>query len=87
MSRPSGVRRFAVRLDTEATLQVGGATVHNTRSDDGMPLKLLSQSFQKGAALKGMDWLRRLHDGGIFVIVQSERRWHGRTTPDGDAPR
>jgi hypothetical protein len=42
--------------------------VHKARSDDRVPLKLLSQSFRKGAALKRMDWrCGRLH-GGIFGI-------------------
>jgi hypothetical protein len=85
MSRPSGVRRFAVRLDAEATLQVGSAAVHNTRPDDRMLLQLCRQSLQKGAALERMDRLRGRLEGGIFVIVQGERRWHGRHDEGGVA--
>ena len=72
-----------MRLDTEATLQLGGAGAQ--RRDRPRDASLAPEpKLLKDAALQGMDWLRRLHDGGIFVIVQGERRWHRRAAPDGN---
>jgi hypothetical protein len=40
-----------VRRDDKGLLQGRGATVHNIRTDDGMPLELDGQRLQKGVAL------------------------------------
>jgi hypothetical protein len=42
-----------VRHHAEALLQLGGATMYDTRTDYRMPLplELLGQGFQEGAAL------------------------------------
>ena len=46
-----GEQRFTVRHHAEALLQLGGATMYDTRTDYRMPLELLGQGFQEGAAL------------------------------------
>ena len=77
--RPDEVARLGrdpLSLDTEATLQVRRATVHNTRADDRMTLELDGQSFEKGAPLHRMDRRCGGLDCGKFGIVQGERhRW------------
>jgi hypothetical protein len=61
-----GVRRLAVRRHDEGLLKIGGATVHEARSDNRVPLKLLRESFEEGAALERVDWRCGRLDGGIF---------------------
>jgi hypothetical protein len=53
LARPlrGGEQRFTVRHHAEALLQLGGATMYDTRTDYRMPLELLGQGFQEGAAL------------------------------------
>ena len=53
-------------LDDKATLQVRGATVHETRSDDRMLFQLRRQSFEEGAALQWVDRRRAGLDGGVY---------------------
>ena len=62
------MRRLAVRLHDEAPLQVRSATVHKARADDGVALELLSQSFQEGVPLSGMDRRCGRLDSAVFVI-------------------
>jgi hypothetical protein len=59
---------YVLSLDDKATLQVRGATVHKTRSDDRMLFQLRRQSFEEGAALHGMDRRGGRLNGGEFVI-------------------
>jgi hypothetical protein len=40
-----------MRRHDEGLLQSRGATVHDARADDGMPLELLGQSLKEGPAL------------------------------------
>jgi hypothetical protein len=63
-----GEQRFTVRHHAEALLQLGGATMFDTRTDDGIALELDRQSFQEGVALERMDRRGGLHDGCVFVI-------------------
>ena len=80
---PRRMRRFAVRGDDKGLLQGRGATVHNARPNNRMPLELGGQSFQEGIALERMDRrCGRLH-GGIFGIAKAER--HGRYDEGGVA--
>jgi hypothetical protein len=75
MSRLGGARRFAVRRHAEGLLQLGGATVHETRPDNRVPLKLCRESFQEVAALERVDRRCGRLDGGIFGIAEAKR--HG----------
>ena len=59
VSRLGGARRFAVRRHDEGLLEGRGATVHNTRTDDGMALKLDGQRLEESPALQGDGWARR----------------------------
>jgi hypothetical protein len=68
VTRLGGAQRFAVRRHAKALLQLGGATVHKAGSDDGMPLELRSQSFQKSVALSDVDRRCGGLDRGEFVI-------------------
>jgi hypothetical protein len=51
LARPlrGGEQRFTVRHHAEALLQLGGATMYDTRTDDGIALELDRQSFQEPA--------------------------------------
>jgi hypothetical protein len=44
-----------MRLDRIATPQLRGATVHDIRTDDGVPFELLRQGSQEGVTLQGVD--------------------------------
>jgi hypothetical protein len=57
LARPlrGGEQRFTVRHHVEALLQLGGTTMYDTRTDDGIALELDRQSFQEGVGLQGMD--------------------------------
>jgi hypothetical protein len=78
LARPlrGGEQRFTVRHHAEALLQLGGATMYDTRTDDGIALELDGQSFQEGVTLLGVNRRCGGLDGGEFVIGQGER--HGR---------
>jgi hypothetical protein len=68
VSRLDGARRFSVRRDDKGLLQLRRATVHDPRSNDGMPLEFLGQGFQERAALKLVDGRGGRLDGGKFGI-------------------
>jgi hypothetical protein len=73
VSRLGGARRFAVRRPDEGLLEGRGATVHNTRIDDGMALKLDGQRLEESPALQGMDGRGGGLDGVVLVVTEAER--------------
>ena len=70
VSRLGGARRLAVRRHNEGLLEGRGATVHNTRIDDGMALKLDGQRLEESPALLGMDGRGGGLDGVVLVVTE-----------------